>query len=151
VICFASIAGHAAPTPADEVLAALDDPLAPDLPGRVLKAGDPELDNPGAAYGLSKLGVIRLARRTGVAWGPRGVRVYSLSPGIIDTPMGRQEFEHQPFMADMLELTPIKRLGRPEEIAAVVSFLCSPDASYMTAGDVVVDGGFLGAVGSVRP
>jgi NAD(P)-dependent dehydrogenase (short-subunit alcohol dehydrogenase family) len=92
--------------------------------------------------------VLRLARRTGAAWGSRGVRVCSLSPGIVDTPMGRQESERTPFMADMIKMTPIARDGRADEIAAVVGFLCSDAASYMTACDVLVDGGFVGAVSS---
>jgi NAD(P)-dependent dehydrogenase (short-subunit alcohol dehydrogenase family) len=143
VVCFASIAAHMAGSPAAEVLAALDDPDAPDLPGRMLAAG--AVDDPGSAYSLSKLGVLRLARRTGAAWAGHRVRVYSLSPGIIDTPMGRQELEQQPYMAEMIKMTPIPRQGRADEIAAVVSFLCSDAASYMTACDLLVDGGFVGA------
>ena len=71
----------------------------------------------------------------------RGARICSISPGIIDTPQGRQEFAEQPAMAMMIELTPIKRWGLPEEICNVVAFLLSDQASYMTGCDVVVDGG----------
>ena len=76
-------------------------------------------------------------------WGPRGGRVTSLSPGIIDTPMGRQELEQQPEMATMLEQTPLGRLGTPEEVAAVAAFLVSDAASFITGIDVLVDGGQL--------
>jgi NAD(P)-dependent dehydrogenase (short-subunit alcohol dehydrogenase family) len=140
-VCFASIAGHG-PPPADEVAAVLDDPLAPDLAGRLRTVGvDP--GDPGSAYGLSKLGVIRLVRRLAVPWGRRGARIVSLSPGIIDTPMGRQELEHQPMMQPMIDL--VGRMGRAEEVAAVVAFLVSEGASFMNGCDVLVDGGFLAA------
>ena len=80
-------------------------------------------------------------RAEAVAWGMRGARICSISPGIIDTPQGRQEFEEQPAMATMIDLTPIKRWGQPEEICNVVAFLLSDEASFMTGCDVVVDGG----------
>jgi NAD(P)-dependent dehydrogenase (short-subunit alcohol dehydrogenase family) len=64
-----------------------------------------------------------------------------VSPGIIDTGMGRQEFDAQPVMQVMLDNTPAGRLGRPEEIAAVVAFLVSDDASFVTGIDILADGG----------
>ena len=139
-VCWASIAGHGvAPDP--ELDAALDDPLAPDLFARLdLLAGD-NLAAAGQGYGYAKRGVMRLVAREAPAWGMRGARICSISPGIIDTPQGRQEFDEQPAMAMMIELTPIKRWGQPEEICNVVAFLLSEEASYMTGCDVVVDGG----------
>ena len=90
-----------------------------------------------------KRGVIAVAARAAVTWGRRGGRVNSLSPGLIDTPMGRQEAEQQPIMKVMLEQTPLERLGRPEEVAAVVVFLLSDSASFISGIDVLVDGGML--------
>jgi NAD(P)-dependent dehydrogenase (short-subunit alcohol dehydrogenase family) len=140
-VCFASIAGHMEPPPAP-IAEVIDDPLAPDLEGRLGAVGVDPAD-PGSAYGLSKLGVIRLVRRLGVPWGRRGARILSLSPGIIDTPMGRQELAGQPVMQPMIDASALGRMGTADEIAAVVAFLTSPSASFMTGCDVLVDGGFM--------
>lgn len=146
-VCFASMAGHMAPPVSDEVLATLDDALSKDVAARLRDAVRPEMSVSGIAYALSKLAVIRLTRRTAMAWGTRGIRVCSVSPGLIDTPMGRREFEEQRETAGAaLEASPIPRWGRPAEVANVVSFLCSPSASFLTACDILVDGGWVGAM-----
>jgi NAD(P)-dependent dehydrogenase (short-subunit alcohol dehydrogenase family) len=67
--------------------------------------------------------------------------VNSVSPGIIDTGMGRQEFAAQPIMQTMLDATPLARMGHPEEVAALVGFLVSDEASFVSGIDVLVDGG----------
>jgi NAD(P)-dependent dehydrogenase (short-subunit alcohol dehydrogenase family) len=102
------------------------------------------LSDPGLAYAWSKKGVQLEAARAAVTWGPRGGRVVSLSPGLIDTPMGRQEFENQPMMKPMLDNTPLGRFGTADEIAAVVAFLLSDQASFVSGVDLLVDGA-LGA------
>ena len=102
------------------------------------------IDDSGMAYAWSKKGVQLEAAHAAVTWGRLGGRVTSLSPGLIDTPMGRREFERQPIMKQMLEQTPLGRLGRAEEIAAVVAFLLSDEASFVSGIDVLVDGA-LGA------
>jgi NAD(P)-dependent dehydrogenase (short-subunit alcohol dehydrogenase family) len=139
-VCWASIAGHGIAANPD-LDAALDDPLSPDLLDRLGEIAGDGLDAAGQGYGYAKRGVMRLVAREAPAWGMRGARICSISPGIIDTPQGRQEYEEQPAMAMMIELTPIKRWGQPEEVCNVVAFLLSDDASYMTGCDVVVDGG----------
>jgi NAD(P)-dependent dehydrogenase (short-subunit alcohol dehydrogenase family) len=140
-VCFASSAAYAvAPFVDDTMEALLREPLAPDFLDRAtaMVGGDS-----GFAYGLAKVGVIRAAARAAVRWGPRGARCNSLSPGLIDTPMGRQELEQQPVMKDMLEQTPLGRLGRAEEVAEVATMLVSPAASFVSGIDVLVDGGQL--------
>lgn len=142
-VCIASMAGQAGEQRASpEVDAILDAPL----PGKLLEqlqALGPELhaDHPGVAYELSKWGVQRWVRHSATAWGKRGARIVSVSPGIIDTPMADFEAERQPAMKEIAGRTPLGRSGRAEEIASVVAFLCSGEASYVTGVDLLVDGG----------
>lgn len=145
-VCVSSIASRTA-SPDPETLAVLDDPLSPDFADRIAAVVD--VDNSDLAYAYSKLGLNRLVQRVAARWGRHGARVVSLLPGIIETPMGRHSFARKPHMAEMVESTPLGRPGRPEEIASVIAFLCSEGASFMSGTDVVVDGGYLGAMSSL--
>lgn len=107
--------------------------------------------NTGIAYSMSKRAVQALVRREAKAFGRRGLRINSISPGIIDTPMGRAEMEEQPIMKVMLENSALERAARAEEVAAVALFLCSPAASYVTGTDILVDGGCLATPMSLEP
>jgi len=136
-----------------ETRAVIDDPLAPDFLARLEAAAGPVATAPAGAYALSKWGVQRLVVAKAPAWGRRGARLVSLSPGIVDTGMGRDELAaHGDAMKVILEKTPVgQRMGRPEELAAVIAFLCSDAASFVSGVDWLVDGGsthqVLSAVG----
>jgi NAD(P)-dependent dehydrogenase (short-subunit alcohol dehydrogenase family) len=136
-VCVASMAGHLGSW-TDEILQALDEPLS------CMDAG--LTDDPATAYILAKLGVLRLVRRTARSWGTRGARIVSVSPGVIDTPMGRLELANTEGTSAIVEGSALGRAGRAHEIASVIRFLCSDDASYITGTDVLVDGGSVAAL-----
>ena len=100
----------------------------------------------GPAYALSKLGVLRMVERHAPSFGARGARIMSISPGLIDTEMGRAEQQAHPIMDEQLAKTPLGRYGTADEIASVAVFLCSPGASFVSGSDVKVDGGVIGAM-----
>ncbi len=147
-VCFSSLAAYQIAPFADPALdALLDEPLDREFLDRIAGL----VTDSGFAYGLAKRGVVRAAARAAVRWGPGGGRVNSLAPGIIDTPMGRQELEQQPMMPTMLEQVPLGRLGRASEVAAVAAFLLSDDASFVSGIDVLVDGAILPGMASAPP
>jgi NAD(P)-dependent dehydrogenase (short-subunit alcohol dehydrogenase family) len=96
-----------------------------------------------AAYHASKHGVIGLTKSAAMEYAPRGIRINAVCPGTIDTPMVAAMLQTQPeAMAAILREQPIGRLGRADEIAAAVLWLCSPGASFVLGVALPVDGGF---------
>ncbi len=139
-VLFSSLAAHQiAPFAQADQDAILDGPGAPDFLDRIVTT----VVDSGHAYAVSKRGVVRLVGRAAVRWARLGGRINSVAPGLIDTPMGKQELEGQPAMRDMFEKSPMGRMGHPEEIAAVVGFLLSDQASFVSGIDVLVDGALL--------
>ena len=140
VVVLASLAGHMA-RPMWHT--AIGDPTAADTLARITNLSD----SPDLAYGISKLAVIELIRRRAVAFGRRGIRVNSISPNITNTPMGQSEIAGHAIILDMVRAAAIDRVAEPEEVAAVADFLTSPDASFVTGTDLLVDGGCLAGLG----
>lgn len=92
-----------------------------------------------ADYNASKAGVIELTRSMALELGPK-IRVNAICPGFIMTPM--QEAEYTPKMQqDFAKKLPLRRLGRPEDVAALFAFLASDEASFITGEYIVIDGG----------
>ena len=147
VVCFASVAALLAldqgDLPPDPVL---DDPLSDGFLERIHEAVGPEIEDPGMAYTWSKRGVHRLVRREAVRFGQVGARICSVTPGMIDTPMGRQEAEARDTSAMLVDLSPLHREGRAEEVAAGAVFLLSDEASFISGIDLPVDGGLVAAI-----
>jgi NAD(P)-dependent dehydrogenase (short-subunit alcohol dehydrogenase family) len=147
MVCFASMApllGNVQPEPA--VAEILDAPLDERFLDRLRDALGPAIEDTGAAYAWAKHGVHRFVKHEALRLGPAGARVCSVSPGIIDTPQGQQEAASHPVMATLVQQTPLRRAGQPEEVAAVVGFLLSDEASFLTGTDILVDGGVCAAV-----
>src|SRR3954470_15449749 len=148
-IVISSMAAHMSPpfdpeqehalahTPTDELLA--------------LPFLDPE-GMGGAAYGYAKRGNHLRVQAESLLWGERGARVNAISPGIIITPLARDEMSG-PGAANyrkMIETSAIGRVGTPDEVAAAAAFLLGPEAGFITGSDLLMDGGVIAALRAGR-
>lgn len=94
------------------------------------------------AYAASKMGVVALTRSMAVNWGAKGIRANAVAPGWIDTGMAAKAKADPERSARINERIALERWGTAEEVAAVIAFLCSPEASYVTGSLITVDGGY---------
>ena len=94
-----------------------------------------------AAYTAGKHGVVGLTRHAALRWAEDGIRVNCVCPGVIETPMTDVISQNPEIKKTMESMTPMKRLGRPEEIASAIVWLCSDQASFVTGHPMVIDGG----------
>lgn len=139
-VCIGSIGGHQEFTHKLDPLLVTGDPMA-----RLREAG---ADNVGtsAAYGIAKRAVILQCRYRARAWGKRGGRLVSVSPGLIeDTPMGMASLERGPGRP-YAEWNALGRNGKADEVAGVVAFLATQDASFVSGCDILVDGGLVAGI-----
>ncbi|KAL2812688.1 hypothetical protein BDW59DRAFT_36855 [Aspergillus cavernicola] len=150
LVVIASLAGHG--NPEDILSADFTKHLATAPATQLLNHPDfnpasstPE-DSPGLhAYQISKQANILRVQASALAYGKQGARINTISPGIISTAMGHQELagplgDH---IRDNIVNGPVGRVGTAADIANVVAFLCSPDASFITGTDILLDGGWL--------
>ncbi len=93
----------------------------------------------GAPYSAAKAAVLCLTKTMAAEFGPQGIRVNAIAPGIVDTAF----LDGVPAIRDRGPQLPLRRIGRPEEVASVVAFLLSEDSSYLTGEIVDVNGGLL--------
>jgi NAD(P)-dependent dehydrogenase (short-subunit alcohol dehydrogenase family) len=142
-----SSAGHLAQPPAPDLTTVLDDPLAPGFFGRLDEVIAKQEQTPLQAYRLSKWALNRMCRRRAGAWGAKGARIVSMSPGPIATPMGARELAgpSREVKLRLMEKLPLPREGTMVETADAIEFLASDQASYITGTDLLVDGGIVAA------
>ncbi|MFF2858127.1 SDR family NAD(P)-dependent oxidoreductase [Peribacillus sp. NPDC058002] len=94
-------------------------------------------------YSSAKAGVISLTKSLALELAAAGIRVNSVSPGFIETPLTEDGLQNEKFVKSIQRNTALERVGKAEEISNVITFAASPEASYMTGTDLLVDGGWL--------
>lgn len=95
------------------------------------------------SYAASKGGVVQVTKCLAVDWAEYNIRVNAVSPGYIETPLSSGATKDPRFNERILSRTPQRRYGTPDEVASVIDFLCSKDASFITGVDLPIDGGLL--------
>jgi NAD(P)-dependent dehydrogenase (short-subunit alcohol dehydrogenase family) len=94
-------------------------------------------------YGISKAGLVQLARNIAVEFGPDNIRANTISPGIIDTVFSKPMTNNAEIMAKRIALTPLRRIGTVEEVAGVALMLASKAGGFITGQNIIVDGGTI--------
>jgi meso-butanediol dehydrogenase/(S,S)-butanediol dehydrogenase/diacetyl reductase len=97
------------------------------------------------AYAVAKGGIAQMTRQLAAELGPEGILVNAVAPGVIETAMTEGHLTREHYRRAVLEPTPLRRAGKPEEVAAVIAFLASADAAYVAGQVIAVDGGWLAA------
>ncbi|KAL3692956.1 hypothetical protein R1sor_006607 [Riccia sorocarpa] len=96
----------------------------------------------GTIYPMCKAAMNQMAKNLGCEWAKYGIRVNSVSPWFIDTPLAQEVLADQAYYDAIIGRTPLRRIGEPHEVASTVAFLCLPASSYITGQNITIDGGF---------
>ncbi|KAE8164800.1 hypothetical protein BDV40DRAFT_310470 [Aspergillus tamarii] len=145
MVCIASMAGHMGsglPSELERHLATASREQLLEHAALKIDAADPH--GPARAYGLSKRGNLLRVQASAKAWGRVGARVNSVSPGVISTSAGRQEINGP--AGKFIALSPVGRVGTPQDVVNAVSFLASAESSFITGNDILLDGGVVSSL-----
>ena len=93
------------------------------------------------AYGISKAADFQLARSLALEWGPKNIRINCIAPGLVKTDFARALWEDEARLKTLLQTTPLRRIGEPDDIGGIVAFLASRAAAFITGTIIVADGG----------
>jgi NAD(P)-dependent dehydrogenase (short-subunit alcohol dehydrogenase family) len=104
-----------------------------------------------SAYSMTKAGIVQLVRTAATEWGPKGVRVNAVGPGVIETPLTAPIKDHPEWYKAYADKTPLKRWAKAEEMAGPTIFLLADAASYVTGTILFADGGWLANDGRFTP
>ena len=94
-------------------------------------------------YGISKAADFQLARNLAVEWGPKNIRANCIAPGVVKTDFARTLWENPKIVDYINRMTPLGRMGDPDEIAGAAVFLAAPASNFMTGQSIVLDGGAM--------
>lgn len=108
----------------------------------ISRGGEVRCSHPSAAYCASKAAVIAMTRSDAIDYSEHGIRVNCICPGVIETPMTTSTPEVTERLKPAIDIAPMKRMGKPSEVADAALFLCSTKASFVQGHAMVVDGGY---------
>lgn len=97
----------------------------------------------GFPYGMSKAAIDQLTKNLAVEWAEDNIRVNSIAPWYIDTPLVEHLMKDEKYYNAVIDRTPMKRIGKPREVAASVAYFCMDESSFITGQTIAVDGGFM--------
>jgi Tropinone reductase 1 len=92
---------------------------------------------------MTKAALIQLTRYLAAEWAEYNIRVNAVAPWYIETPLVKPVLQNQDYFTEVISRTPMKKIGKPADVAGAVSFLCMPAAAYITGHCIPVDGGFM--------